>query len=125
MQEPAQRRERWRGATLALIRALLGAVSIIALGSFAYLTATRVPYVGELGNGGPAKAPGAMQSFRDAQKAGTEKIDHARFVETTGFARPAEWSPNTGHGHHWFGNAESYFLVGNGLAQAMKDLLGR
>ncbi|MFT5130044.1 MAG: hypothetical protein ACI8W8_003673, partial [Rhodothermales bacterium] len=48
---------------------------------------------------------------------------YAVFVETSGYARPAELSPNTGHGHHWFGNAESYFLVGNGLAEAMKNLL--
>jgi hypothetical protein len=81
--------------------------------------------VGELGNGGPAKKPGNMQSFRDAQRAGTEKIENALFVETTGFARPAEMSPNVSHGHHWFGNAESYFLVGNALGEAMRELLGR
>ena len=79
--------------------------------------------VGELGNGGPAKKPGGMQDFRDAQKAGTARIKHARFVETAAFARPAELSPNTGHGHHWFGNAESYFLVGNALGETMKSLL--
>ena len=39
------------------------------------------------------------------------------------FARPKELSPNTGHGHHWFGNAESYFLIGDALGKAMVKLL--
>ncbi len=80
--------------------------------------------VGELGNGGP-KSSGRMSEFRLAQKAGTERIKNAIFVETTAFARSAQMSPNVGHGHHWFGNAESYFLVGNGLGEAMKKLLGK
>ena len=52
-----------------------------------------------------------------------EKIDNALFVLTHRFARPRELSPNTGHGHHWYGNAESYFLVGNALGEGMKKLL--
>ncbi|GEM_PF-287014 len=79
--------------------------------------------IGELGNGGPAQPGSNMQAFRDAQRRGTEQIDNAVFVETTDFARPAEESPNTGHGHHWYGNAESYFLIGNALGQAMVQLL--
>ena len=68
----------------------------------------------ELGNGGPVKN-GPMFEFRKAQEAGTGQITNAVFVKTTDFARPAELSPNTGHGHHWFGNAESYFLIGDAL----------
>jgi hypothetical protein len=79
--------------------------------------------VGELGNGGPAKGPGAMADFRAAQRDGTRRLSHARFVETTSMARPPELSPNTGHGHHWCGNAESYFLIGNALAEGMISLL--
>jgi hypothetical protein len=79
--------------------------------------------VGELGNGGPAKGPGAMADFRAAQREGALRISNALFVETAAMARPAELSPNTGHGHHWFGNAESYFLIGDALAEAMKRLL--
>jgi hypothetical protein len=45
------------------------------------------------------------------------------FVKTTQFARPAEESPNVSHGHHWFGNAESYFMIGNASGEAMKTLL--
>ena len=29
----------------------------------------------------------------------------------------------TGYGHHWFGNAESYFLIGDALGEGMKSLL--
>jgi hypothetical protein len=79
--------------------------------------------IGELGNGGAAKPGSNMQKFRDAQKRGAENIDNARFVVTRDFARPPELSPNTGHGHHWYGNAESYFLVGNALGEGMKKLL--
>jgi hypothetical protein len=78
--------------------------------------------VGELGNGGPVTG-GDMFDFRNAQQEGTRKIKNAKFVRTTGFARPPELSPNPGHGHHWFGNAESYFLVGDALGWGMKSLL--
>lgn len=78
--------------------------------------------VGELGNGGPV-TNGAMYEFRQAQEAGTRRIRNAIFVKTTDFARPAELSPNPTHGHHWFGNAESYFLVGDALGEGMKQLL--
>jgi hypothetical protein len=78
--------------------------------------------VGELGNGGPVKE-GAMAEFRKAQEEGTRRIRNALFVKTTDFARPKELSPNPGHGHHWFGNAESYFLIGDALGEGMKTLL--
>ena len=78
--------------------------------------------IGELGNGGP-KTSGSMKEFRDAQKAGAEKINNSTFIKTTDCARPAELSPNKGHGHHWFGNAESYFLVGDKLGKGMLKIL--
>ena len=78
--------------------------------------------VGELGNGGPVKS-GDMFEFRKAQEKGTKQIKNALFIKTTDFARPAELSPNTGHGHHWFGNAESYFLIGDALGEGMKSLI--
>ena len=79
----------------------------------------KLPFVvGELGNGGPARPHSGMEAFRDQQRVGTVQIKNAVFVETASFARPAELSPNTGHGHHWFGNAESYFLVGDALGKA-------
>jgi len=78
--------------------------------------------VGELGNGGPV-AGGDMFEFRKAQEQGTKRIRNAIFIKTTDFARPAELSPNPGHGHHWFGNAESYFLIGDALGEGIKTLL--
>lgn len=76
--------------------------------------------IGELGNGGE-DAPDNMLAIRDAQKNAAEKTPHAYFVKTTPFARPKEQSPNVGHGHHWFGNAESYFLIGNALGKKMLE----
>ena len=81
--------------------------------------------IGELGNGGP-KAGKNMLAIRAAQKAAAERKElggNVKFVSTTAFARPKEQSPNVGHGHHWFGNAESYFLIGDALGRGMVDLL--
>ncbi len=81
--------------------------------------------VGELGNGGPAREGSGMEEFRAAQKSGTARIPNAVFVETHSFARPKDFSPNRGHGHHWFGNAESYFLIGDALGKAMVQITGK
>jgi len=81
--------------------------------------------IGELGNGGP-QAGESMMTIRRAQAAAAARPEFAesvRFVKTTAFARPADQSPNQGHGHHWFGNAESYFLIGDALGHAMLALL--
>ena len=73
--------------------------------------------IGELGNGGP-KAGNNMLSIRKAQKAAAKALGpNTTFVQTTQFARPAKESPNVSHGHHWYGNAESYFLIGDALGQ--------
>lgn len=88
------------------------------------LNVSDLPFViGELGNGGAAGPDSGMTRFRSAQESGAAQIKNAVFVPTQDFARPKELSPNTGHGHHWFGNAESYFLVGDALGEAMKALL--
>ena len=78
--------------------------------------------VGQLGNEGPV-TEGAMFEFRKAQEEGTKQIKNAVFIKTTDFARPAELSPCPGHGHHWFANAESYFLIGDAAGEGMKSLL--
>jgi len=81
--------------------------------------------VGELGNGGP-DAKGAMLEFRKAQAAIADVPElkgAVVFVKTAQFARPANESPNVSHGHHWFGNAESYFMVGDALGKAMVELV--
>lgn len=77
--------------------------------------------VGELGNGGQ-KAGNEMKQFRRAQRRGTSLdsfVGNVAFVKTSSFARPKEQSPNPGHGHHWFGNAESYFLIGDAFGKNM------
>lgn len=81
--------------------------------------------IGELGNGGEQAGKGIL-AIRQAQAAAAARKEFGGrvvFVKTTEFARPAEESPNTGHGHHWFGNAESYFLIGDALGKAMRELV--
>lgn len=88
------------------------------------LNAPQLPFiVGELGNGGPVDSDGNMARFRKAQRIGTARITNAKFVETTNFAHSKELSPNITHGHHWFGNAESYFQIGEALAKAAIELI--
>ena len=82
------------------------------------LKSPRLPIVvGETGNAG-------SETFRQRQAEGTALIPPpSAFVETRAFLRKPEDSPNQGHGHHWFGNAESYALVGEALGIAMRELL--
>ena len=90
------------------------------------LNAPRLPVViGEL-TGPWVVAPGAWATLRQAQAAVAAHPEFAgtvAFVETHDFVRKPEDSPNPGHGHHEFGNAETCFLVGDALAQGMKRLL--
>lgn len=82
--------------------------------------------VGELGNGG-SQASAAMRAIRAAQREAAARQEFAgtvAFAPTHEFARAAKDSPNTTHGHHWFGNAESYFLIGDELGKSMLELLG-
>ncbi len=80
--------------------------------------------IGELGNGGPD----ASEPMKQIRRAQSSVVAHPPFVgnvalaETRDFARPADQSPNVGHGHHWFGNAESYILIGDALAGQMLRL---
>jgi acetyl esterase/lipase len=83
--------------------------------------------IGELGNGGE-NAGEQMLEFRNAQRAAANRDEfrgNVAFVPTAEFARPADQSPNVGHGHHWFGNAESYYLIGDALGKSMLELLDR
>ena len=78
--------------------------------------------IGELGNDGPDVGK-PMLAIRAAQKAAAEALGpYTVFVPPTQFARPAKESPNVSHGHHWYGNAESYFLIGDALGQALLKL---
>ena len=89
------------------------------------LKAPQLPFViGEL-TGPWVQAPGEWATLREAQAAAAARSEFQStvvFVETHDFVRKPEDSPNPGHGHHEFGNAETYFLVGDALGRAMKSL---
>ncbi len=91
------------------------------------LKAPNLPVVvGEL-TGPWVDAPGGWATLRKAQAAATTRPEfkgNVLFVETHDFVRPPRESPNPGHGHHEFGNAETYFLVGDALGKGMVKLLG-
>jgi len=86
------------------------------------LDAAALPVViGEL-TGPWTDAPAAWDEVRRAQAAVAARPEFAetvRFVATRDFVRLPEDSPNPGHGHHEFGNAETYLLVGDALGRAM------
>lgn len=68
------------------------------------------------------------ETFRTAQRRGCEDpaaAGNTLFVPTRQFLRKPEDSPNTGHGHHWFGNAESYLRIGDALGRAAVQLVTR
>jgi hypothetical protein len=70
--------------------------------------------------------PAAALAIRSAQKAAAAKPAFkgtVLLVETGDFVRKPEDSPHPGHGHHEFGNAETYFLVGDALGKGMLKLL--
>ncbi len=76
--------------------------------------------IGETGNGGNLQ-------LRHAQAAVSERPEYrgtVSYVSTAQFMRRPEDSPNSGHGHHWFGNAESYFGIGDLLGEEMVRILG-
>ena len=75
--------------------------------------------------GGDPSLPPAAAAVRKAQQSVAESPEFkntVKFVPTRDFVRKAEDSPNPGHGHHEFGNAETYFLVGDALAKSMLKL---
>ncbi len=83
--------------------------------------------IGEL-TGPWVKAEGGWEALRRSQAAAAARPEFAnnvRFVPTRDFVRQAEDSPNPSHGHHEFGNAETYFLVGDALGKAMLDLVSK
>ena len=83
--------------------------------------------VGEL-TGPWVDAPGEWAELRRAQAAAAARPEFrgsVAFVPTHDFVRKPEDSPNPGHGHHEFGNAETYLLTGEALGRAMLRLLGR
>jgi len=89
------------------------------------LDAPQLPVVvGEL-TGPWLDAPGEWDRLRKAQAAAASRAEwsgRVLFVPTAAFVRDPADSPNPTHGHHEFGNAETYFLVGDALGKAMRSL---
>jgi hypothetical protein len=81
--------------------------------------------VGEL-TGPWRDAPEEWEKLRKAQAsvAWTDELTNwVAFVPTRDYVRAAEESPNPTHGHHEFGNAETYFLVGDAFGKKMVELV--
>ncbi|MEM7395112.1 MAG: sialate O-acetylesterase, partial [Verrucomicrobiota bacterium] len=94
------------------------------------LKAENLPFViATSGFGGTGKRGGFVgrlqQWVQPAQLAAAEKLDHVVAIDTRPFFRPEEASPGRGDIEHWFSNAESYFLIGEAMAEAMKTLITR
>jgi hypothetical protein len=84
------------------------------------LHAPGLPFVvGQTGNANNE----ALWGAQEAATLAPEFAGSAKYVPTRAFLRAAEDSPNKGHGHHWFGNAESYLRVGDAMGKAMVKLL--
>jgi hypothetical protein len=90
------------------------------------LKAPNLPVViGEL-TGPWVAAPDEWGRLRRAQAAAAARPEfkgNVLFVETHDFVRNPDDSPHPGHGHHEFGNAETYFRVGDALGKGMRSLL--
>jgi hypothetical protein len=75
-------------------------------------------------SGHEEKHPRALSLMR-AQAAVAEHKEfkgNVAFVGTKDFYRPKEESPS-GQAYHWNSNAETYYLIGDGMAKAMLTLL--
>jgi len=89
------------------------------------LGAKNLPFVvAETGmSGHEEKHPRALSLMR--AQAAVPKYDEFKrntaFVGTKDYYRPKEVSPS-GQAYHWNLNAETYFLIGNGMGEAMKKL---
>ena len=90
------------------------------------LNAPNLPFViAETGmSGWEEKHPRAV-SLMKAQAAVAERDEfrgNVKFVGTKDFYRPKELSPS-GQAYHWNNNAETYYLIGEGMGQAMLQLI--
>jgi hypothetical protein len=90
------------------------------------LAAPQLPFViAETGMTGPEETHPRALSLMRAQAAVAEMPEfqgNVAFVSTRGFWRPAAESP-TNQGYHWNSNAETYYLIGQAMGEAMLKLL--
>lgn len=84
-----------------------------------------LPFViAETGMTGPEEKHPRALSLMKAQAAVAERSEfqgNVAFVSTKGFWRPQDVSPS-GQGYHWNTNAETYYLIGEAMGEAMKKL---
>ncbi len=89
------------------------------------LGSARLPFViAETGMGGlEEKHPRALALMRGQASVAEmpEFKGNVAFVGTRAFWRPAEESP-TGQSYHWNSSAETYYLIGEAMGEAMKRL---
>ena len=87
----------------------------------------KLPFViGGSGFGGWEQTNGRRLKIMAAQSAVANQAefkDSVRYVETRGFYRAEDVSPHKFR-YHWNGNAETYYLIGEGMGKAMVELLG-
>ncbi len=85
-----------------------------------------LPFViAETGMGGLEETHPRALSLMNAQAAVAEHKEfkgNVAFVATRAFWRSKEQSPS-GQNYHWNSNAETYYLIGEGMGEAMKRLL--
>lgn len=90
------------------------------------LAAPELPFViAETGMGGPEEKHPRALALMKAQAAVAERPEfkgNVAFVGTRAFWRPKEQSPN-GQGYHWNSNAETHYLIGEAMGEAMKRLI--
>lgn len=86
----------------------------------------RLPFViAETGMTGPEEKHPRALSLMKAQAAVAARPEfrgNVAFVPTRDFWRPADQSPSN-QGYHWNSNAETYYLIGEGMGKAMLQLL--
>lgn len=92
------------------------------------LGVAKLPFViAETGMGGREEIHPRALSLMKGQAAVAEYSEfkgNVAFVKTQSFWRPKEESPS-GQGYHWNQNAETYYLIGEGMGQAMLRLRGQ
>lgn len=90
------------------------------------LEAPALPFViAETGMTGPTETHPRALSLMKAQAAVAEHSEfqgNVAFVGTKSFWRPQEESPS-GQGYHWNSNAETYYLIGEAMGEAMRKLI--
>eukprot|EP00656_Telonema_subtile_P053179 TRINITY_DN7623_c0_g1_i6.p1 TRINITY_DN7623_c0_g1~~TRINITY_DN7623_c0_g1_i6.p1 ORF type:complete len:349 (-),score=78.32 TRINITY_DN7623_c0_g1_i6:133-1179(-) len=64
-----------------------------------------------------------LSQFAAANKTRHPEIGPVVAIETRGFWRDAQYSPNRAQGYHYWHNAETYYLVGQAMATGMASLL--